>query len=1216
MPTISLLPNPCRSLGLFLFCLVLNAHSWAQQAIPQANYDVSAQTKFLSDQLLRPQVNNSGTVDINIPLYTITCGKLTLPITLTYNTGGIKVSQRPSIVGLGWNLNCGGVITRIIRGNVDEYAPVSTLDIPDEIGGYDVYNGPIPHDLTYFTNHGLLNRSDWNASGFANAIQTSSGYTFSGDLNNPTGYPQAANIDLAPDEYDFYLTNGISGSFFMDHNGQWQVRSNQAVKIVEVDYGGMAVPPPNPTPIKQLSSPSSIYQIKLLDEEGNLYTFGHTTDNPAAIEFSRGVTGPAPINDFRGSLSTASTAWYLTQVQTPSNDVITLNYRYTFQFYTRLQSNETNISGSNVAYAGFVNRSLTTTPMIQSITTSQGVTINFTTNASTQLDNAVTFNDLGVSGPYGCTSTNSYNNGCFWGYRDIESGSATATMYELDEMQVSYQGALTNDYKFHYTSSASSRMHLLSFDFLGNGTAGEKQTYQFGYNTTSLPGYNSGMEDLLGYYNNSCFFCTFSGTPALSDLQNTYLPSRAPSSSWMAAESLISITNPYGGTVNYNTEPNDYSNFINAYSHSLSSTTATTTAGGLRVKQIVASPNDGNSSPRVTNFHYIQNWISNSSGPSSGILYDDISSEVLAISGSYFQCTHLIGSTRKYGEIPVTYSEITEEEPGNGYTVRKFSDYTTGQTDNAPYYITAGQVVGFNLAPYAYDDRKLTRGNPKSEQIYNSSHQLLREIDYNYQSDGNAPLNYVRTVQYLKDVINSSGTTYFSFVAFPQYYYLNTLTSKTVKDYDYSQNPATAKTMTETFTYDQFHQSKAINKQVVDSKGNTRSTVYIYPFNYANGTGSIYDAMVSQNIVGPAIDELHNISYVNGGTPVGLSQSHDQYLQWYNATGAFINPVQKFSTYGTSLNTSDYTQIDATFVNYDSHRNLLEYIPRNGTPVSYDYGYNGLYPTVKIVNAANSLMNTSSPAEQEQTTTLSFTNTSAQAVSFSTLGTGTITVTIHNPSMYCPTQSVNFTYLITPGNLTGHFGCSSPVTVNLGPLAAGSYTLQINPNATYSGTVAADVTYPNVVNVPGTSGIKEFFNENFEESTLSGVVTGVGHTGVKYFSGSYNVSFSPPNSRNYTIQWWNQVNGSWQFNEQPYTGPTTLSGTLDDIRVFPSDAQMSTYTYLPLVGIASELDPAGHCTTYAYDNLNRISLVLDKDKNIIKKICYDYAGQPMSCTGQ
>lgn len=1218
------------SLHQCLFLMLISAlpalNSKAQSSIPQPVYDVSAQTRQLSDELLRPQINNSGTVDINLPLYTITCGQLKLPITLNYNTGGIQVSQRPSIVGLGWTLNCGGVITRIVRGNVDEYRPIADVTIPD--GTYDeTDNTSILTDLSYLGNYRLLNRSDWNTSSFASAIQTTASYSVSGDPNNLDGWPKAADIDLAPDEYDFYLTNGVSGSFWLDHTGKWQVRSNNAVKVVNVQNDGEDVPPPNSATRVILGAPG-ISQIQLLDEDGNLYTFGQINNNPASVELYRGTTGPPPLVDHRNGVNSPPMAWYLSQVTTPNNDVITLNYKPTFQWSTRLQSNETNLSGTNVAYSGFVNRSLVTTPMIQSITTSQGVTINFTTNPSTQLDDAVPIDDLNQPAPYGCAPSNTYANQCFWGYEDIDGGGPLATMYELDEMQVSYQGSLADDYKFHYTNSTTSRLHLLSFDFLGNGGAGEKRTFQFTYNPTSLPGYNSGMEDLLGYYNGNCFFCNFSGTPTLNDLQTQYLASRAPNSTLMAAESLTGITTPYGGTINYYTEPHDYFNFINSTGYGTSTVASSTIAGGLRVGQIIANANDGNSSPRVTKYHYVQNWISNPSGPSSGVLYDDIGSEALAVDNTgYFQCTHIIGSSRKFGELPLTYSEITEEEPGNGYTVKKFSSYVTGQTDNPPYYMTAASYVGNNLAPYAYDDQKIARGNLKSDQIYNSNHQLLHETDYTYQSDLPGPKNYIRTVQYLKDVANSSGLTIFSFVAFPQYCYNNTLASKTVTEYDNSQNPATTKTTRETFTYDQNYTSKVISENLVDSKGNTRTTAYFYPFSYANGTGSVYDFMVGKNIVGPVIDEQHNITYGNSSTSTPLSQDHNQYQEWFYSTGAFFNPAKKMSTYnGTAVNTSDYSQIDATLVNYDSHQNLLETIARNGIPTSFDYGYNGMYPTVKIVNAANSVQNTITPTIQYQARQLSFPQAGTQTIPFQTDGYSSITVRI-DPATTSTVEAVEVTCTIEPVGQVAEIcipsnnpnlpGCNGSAVATIGAgLPAGSYSLLIDPVNNYGETVYVDVSYPTVTNIAASTGIKEFFNENFEESTLSGVATGPAHTGTKYFSGNYNVSFTPPNSRSYTIQWWNLVNGNWQFNEQAYGGPMTLSGTLDDIRVFPSDAQMSTYTYLPLVGIASELDPAGHCTTYQYDNLNRLSLVLDKDKNIIKKICYDYAGQPMSCSGQ
>ena len=64
----------------------------------------------------------TGIPSISIPLYEINDGSLNLPISLNYHAGGIKVEEVASWVGLGWSLNAGGVITRQVRGLVDEYA--------------------------------------------------------------------------------------------------------------------------------------------------------------------------------------------------------------------------------------------------------------------------------------------------------------------------------------------------------------------------------------------------------------------------------------------------------------------------------------------------------------------------------------------------------------------------------------------------------------------------------------------------------------------------------------------------------------------------------------------------------------------------------------------------------------------------------------------------------------------------------------------------------------------------------------------------------------------------------------------------------------------------------------------------------------------------------------------------------------------------------------
>lgn len=66
----------------------------------------------------------TGTPDITIPLHTLHVGNYALPISLNYHSSGIKVSQEASRVGLGWNLQAGGMITRSIRDMDDLKYPL------------------------------------------------------------------------------------------------------------------------------------------------------------------------------------------------------------------------------------------------------------------------------------------------------------------------------------------------------------------------------------------------------------------------------------------------------------------------------------------------------------------------------------------------------------------------------------------------------------------------------------------------------------------------------------------------------------------------------------------------------------------------------------------------------------------------------------------------------------------------------------------------------------------------------------------------------------------------------------------------------------------------------------------------------------------------------------------------------------------------------------
>lgn len=74
------------------------------------------------------------------------------------------------------------------------------------------------------------------------------------------------------------------------------------------------------------------------------------------------------------------------------------------------------------------------------------------------------------------------------------------------------------------------------------------------------------------------------------------------------------------------------------------------------------------------------------------------------------------------------------------------------------------------------------------------------------------------------------------------------------------------------------------------------------------------------------------------------------------------------------------------------------------------------------------------------------------------------------------------------------------------------------------------------------------------------------------------------------------------------TGSVSISGSgyIDEVRLHPQDAQMTSSAYQPLVGVISIADTRGNTAYYEYDGLQRLKYERDQDKNIIKSYEINY----------
>ncbi|TSE06384.1 PKD domain-containing protein [Aquimarina algiphila] len=87
--------------------------------------------------------------------------------------------------------------------------------------------------------------------------------------------------------------------------------------------------------------------------------------------------------------------------------------------------------------------------------------------------------------------------------------------------------------------------------------------------------------------------------------------------------------------------------------------------------------------------------------------------------------------------------------------------------------------------------------------------------------------------------------------------------------------------------------------------------------------------------------------------------------------------------------------------------------------------------------------------------------------------------------------------------------------------------------------------------------------------------------------------------------------------EDTATEETTMRTLFKNLRehAYFANAQISGYTYDPLIGVTSMTNPQGQTAYYRYDDMNRMQYALDQDQHVVQQVRYNYQGQQSDALG-
>jgi YD repeat-containing protein len=1010
---------------LFLFPLLLLAEKGMAQMYTDGNQMLlpSPQVWSFMKYGNTPVNLHTGTVAVDIPIYTYKDNDFEIPISIGYASNGLRPGIRAGVLGKDWFLNVGGVITREIRGwpdelGMDPYLPdfSENTDIAYRTPGFDSNFGLYdyaPNSFSYAPEQNFFGGSYIGGHYLFNYTDGYYWYPTRPDLI--TVATQRSNgitqHEVQNDIFHFNFGN-FKGSFVVLREGNIEVFHTNVpqgeIKIKKIGHGFI-----------------------ITTSDGYEYHF----DSTESYDLSE--INDIPWSTYKTNPTNCISSWFLDSIVAPNKRKVEFNYGMrpsieTYRPVAHMPSVSLRIDGKDRLIEHNV------------YTPSGGNSLNITIknhSVSSLLLTSRKVDNLNIDFSYLSSDKLTYET-------VTPLGGMDRSTPKIEKIKVWYSSSsnILEEASFNYDQTANGVM------FLHKVITRNKGEYAMDYyDRTNYPPMGTYSIDKWGYYNarnmgtNGSYF-----VPALK-LDANYneivvgTDYRAPSGSAALQGMLKTIIYPTKGKTEFVYEPHSYSSAVvrdhssNFRPYLKSDISKNTETGGVRIKKIT-DYSDNNTISNVREFEYV-----NAKGNSSGILLDDTRYSLLYHANGYeiplYYSTRdgivLAGSRTVLGgplgkisggsqtqntmdKTHIEYTQVKEKRYDGSSVINYYINYSIDSQgkDNPELFsiedtkkswcsqarvreqFNIMQRIGYNSLNWiiAPDENYILhlsmdlpgslhhyRGRIMKREVFDSSNRRLEMEEYYYDSP-------------LKESIMLPGIKSFIMYHFSIPTGQSPLT-KTVKT-EYLDG-GTVATTTE-YSYNALGQCTEERK--TDSRGNTVRVRRQFPHDILSSVPSFVTDMKNKQVIRYPLKEITTLQ--SSGGPEVLTGGNKYLYKTKTVSGrSFIVPEKVQSVAATTppalpadkFSIDGYLNDEITYTAYDNWGNLVHSTDRNNVPTTYIWGYNGRFLVAVVKNKTPANLISVSGLNTITTTPLTGALTDAQGTALRNLSGSLVTTYTHDP---------------------------------------------------------------------------------------------------------------------------------------------------------------------------------------------------------------------------